>query len=279
MGAPACGACGVSILEFRRPSGHAILQTIFDLENVALSLPVTGGVRAILRDVSFSLAQREILTIVGASGTGKTSLLRLLAGLNRQTSGALNFRGTPIDGPQAGVAIVFQDYTNALLQWRTVGNNVALGLPKKLDRAARASRITDTLRLVGLERNAGDYPWQLSGGMQQRVQIARALVARPSVLLMDEPFAALDAMTKATLQDELLRVRDETNASIVFITHDIEEAVYLGNRVAVLAGSPGAITRIFAIDIPFPRHQVTTRELPAFLRLRHEIHDAIGALA
>jgi NitT/TauT family transport system ATP-binding protein len=255
------------------------MQTIFDLDNVGLSLPISGGERKILRDITFAVTQGEILTIVGASGTGKTSLLRLLAGLNRQSSGTLKFRGTPIDGPQDGVAIVFQDYTNALLQWRTVANNVALGVPRKLDRTARAGRIGATLKLVGLERNANDYPWQLSGGMQQRVQIARALVANPSVLLMDEPFAALDAMTKASLQDELLRVRAETHASIVFITHDIEEAVYLGNRVAVLAGSPGAITRIFAVDIPFPRHQVTTRELPAFLRLRHEVHDAIGGSA
>jgi NitT/TauT family transport system ATP-binding protein len=252
------------------------VQTIFDLANVALSLPAQGGERTILADIGFSVVQGEILTIVGASGTGKTSLLRLLAGLTAPSGGVLNFRGRPIDGPQHGVAIVFQDYTNALLQWRTVANNVALGLPRKLRREERAARVRDTLKLVGLERNADDYPWQLSGGMQQRVQIARALAANPSVLLMDEPFAALDAMTKASLQDELLRVRDETDASIVFITHDIEEAVYLGNRVAVLRGSPGTIARMFAIEIPFPRHQVRTRELPDFLRLRHEIHDAIG---
>ncbi len=252
------------------------MQTIFDLAGVALALRVQGGQRKILTDIGFSVVQGEILTIVGASGAGKTSLLRVLGGLTAPTSGSLTFRGQPIDGPQEGVAVVFQDYTNALLQWRSVASNVALGLPRRLRRHERAARVADTLKLVGLARNADDYPWQLSCGMQQRVQIARALAANPSVLLMDEPFAALDAMTKASLQDELLRVRDETAASIVFITHDIEEAVYLGNRVAVLRGAPGTIADIVEVDIPFPRDQIATRELPAFLRLRHQIHDAIG---
>jgi NitT/TauT family transport system ATP-binding protein len=252
------------------------VQNIFELDGVTLSFRVQSGMRTILRDVSFSVSEGEILTVVGASGSGKTSLLRVLAGLTPQTAGTVNFRGTPIDGPQDGVAIVFQDYTNALLQWRTVANNVALGLARRLKREERIARIRHTLTLVGLDRNADDYPWQLSGGMQQRVQIARALALNPSVLLMDEPFAALDAMTKASLQDELLRVRGETGASIVFITHDIEEAVYLGNRVAMLRGSPASITRIFNIELPFPRNQVSTRELPEFLHLRREIHNAIG---
>lgn len=251
-------------------------QTVFDLDNVSLSLPVRGGMRAILRDINFAVYESEILTIVGASGTGKTSLLRALAGLTPQSEGKVNFRGMSIDGPQEGVVIVFQDYTNALLQWRTVAGNVALGIERTCNRNERATRVEQTLILVGLDRHARDYPWQLSGGMQQRVQIARALVVNPSVLLMDEPFAALDAMTKASLQDELLRLREQTGASIVFITHDIEEAVYLGNRVALLSGTPGAITRIFDVDLPFPRDQVSTRELPSFLRLRHAIHDAIG---
>jgi NitT/TauT family transport system ATP-binding protein len=226
--------------------------------------------------VSFRIASGEILTICGVSGTGKTSLLRVLAGLTAPTRGRVMFRGTPIDGPQDGVALVFQDYSNALLQWRTVARNVSLGIERTLYGAALNERIAESLRLVGLENSAADYPWQLSGGMQQRVQIARALALRPSVLLMDEPFAALDAMTKASLQDELLRVRAQTGASIVFITHDIEEAVYLGDRVAVLSGMPGTIASTFDVDLPRPRDQITTRELPLFLQLRHQIHDAIG---
>jgi len=255
------------------------MDAIFELRDVSLSLPIRGGMRDILRDVSFALHRGEILAIVGASGVGKTSLLRVLSGLTPQSAGAVKFRGAPISGPQDGVGIVFQDYANALLQWRTVARNVALSVERGLTGAVLATRIAETLRLVGLDAHARDYPWQLSGGMQQRVQIARALAPGPSVLLMDEPFASLDAMTKAGLQDELLRLRGETGASIVFITHDIEEAVYLGNRVAVLRGPPGTIARLFDVDLPFPRSQVATRELPNFLRLRHEVHDAIGSQA
>lgn len=251
-------------------------MSLFELDGVALVLPVPGGLRNILHNVSFRIASGEILTICGVSGTGKTSLLRVLAGLTAPTRGRVMFRGTPIDGPQDGVALVFQDYSNALLQWRTVARNVSLGIERTLYGAALNERIAESLRLVGLENSAADYPWQLSGGMQQRVQIARALALRPSVLLMDEPFAALDAMTKASLQDELLRVRAQTGASIVFITHDIEEAVYLGDRVAVLSGMPGTIASTFDVDLPRPRDQITTRELPLFLQLRHQIHDAIG---
>jgi NitT/TauT family transport system ATP-binding protein len=255
------------------------MDSIFELSKVSLSLPVRGGMRDILRDVSFALNSGEILCVVGASGVGKTSLLRVLAGLTPQSSGAVKFRGAPIAGPQDGVGVVFQDYANALLQWRTVERNVALSIERSMSGSGLATRIAETLRLVGLDKHARDYPWQLSGGMQQRVQIARALAPQPSVLLMDEPFASLDAMTKAALQDELLRVRRETGASIVFITHDIEEAVYLGNRVAVLHGPPGTIARVFEVDLPFPRTQVATRELPNFLHLRHVVHDAIGSHA
>ena len=171
---------------------------------------------------------------------------------------------------------MFQDYSNALLQWRTVAANVAFGIERALDRREIEQRVDDALALVGLEKNAEDYPWQLSGGMQQRVQIARALALRPAVMLMDEPFAALDAMTKASMQDELLRVRDRTGTSFVFITHDIEEAVYLGDRIAVLKGSPGRIERIFDIGLPAPRDQLSTRQLPKFLEYRYAVHQAIG---
>jgi NitT/TauT family transport system ATP-binding protein len=171
---------------------------------------------------------------------------------------------------------VFQDYSRALLQWRTVFRNVALGLEGRVAAAALRERVVDALRLVGLEKNADDYPWQLSGGMQQRVQIARALAVRPSALLMDEPFGALDAMTKALLQDELMRVRQETGCSIVFVTHDIDEAVYLGDRIAVLNGAPGRIARTFDVALPQPRDQLTTRQSPEFLQFRYAVHQAIA---
>jgi NitT/TauT family transport system ATP-binding protein len=248
----------------------------FEFRDVSLSYPLRGGERAILRDINFDVRDGEILTFCGASGTGKTSLLRILAGLTRQTSGVAHFRGKPIEGPAESVAIVFQDYSNALLQWRTVARNVALGVERLLKGAELKARVMDALRLVGLEKNANDFPWQLSGGMQQRVQIARALALKPAVLLMDEPFAALDSMTKASLQDELLRVREKTQANIVFITHDIEEAVYLGDRVGILQGSPSSIGAMFDVSLPKPRDQIQTKEMPEFLALRHKIHNAIG---
>jgi NitT/TauT family transport system ATP-binding protein len=254
------------------------VAAIFELDDVSLSYKVQRDERCVLRNLSFALEPGEILTICGASGTGKTSLLRILAGLTRQTSGIAKLRGTAIDGPADGVAIVFQDYSNALLQWRSVARNVGLGIERIVKGEALAQRVAAALCLVGLEKHARDYPWQLSGGMQQRVQIARALALQPSVLLMDEPFAALDAMTKALLQDELLKVRAETGASIIFITHDIEEAVYLGDRVAILRGNPSTFERIFEVDLPWPRHQLATRELPNFLHLRHQVHDAIAGV-
>jgi NitT/TauT family transport system ATP-binding protein len=252
---------------------------VFSCRGASVELPHREGARRILDDISLELRRGEILTIVGPSGTGKTTLLRLLGGLAPCTRGAVHVNGRLIDGPPADVVIVFQDYSHALLQWRTVGRNVAFGLEGKLPRAEIKERVGDALRLVRLEAHADDYPWQLSGGMQQRVQIARALALRPAVLLMDEPFAALDAMTKATLQDELLQVRDQTGSSIVFVTHDIEEAVYLGDRVAVITGSPGRIERTVAVDLPKPRDQVVTRQLPQFLELRYLLHQAIGQVA
>ena len=232
--------------------------------------------RRILADISLELRRGEFLTVVGPSGTGKTTLLRVLGGLTASTRGAVYVNGRLIDGPPADVVIVFQDYSHALLQWRTVARNVAFGPEGKLPRSEINERVHEALRLVRLDRHGDDYPWQLSGGMQQRVQIARALALRPAVLLMDEPFAALDAMTKAQLQDELHRLRDATGSSVVFVTHDIEEAVYLGDRVAVITGAPGRIERTVAVDLPKPRDQVVTRQMSKFLELRYLLHQAIG---
>jgi ABC-type nitrate/sulfonate/bicarbonate transport system ATPase subunit len=254
-------------------------RPIFECRGVGLELPHAGDRRVIVEDISFDVRRGEIFTIVGGSGTGKTTLLRLLGGLVAATSGSIRFQDKPIDGPPDGVVVVFQDYSHALLQWRTVGRNVAIGLEGRLPRGEIEERVRDALRLLRLEAHADDYPWQLSGGMQQRVQIARALALRPAVLLMDEPFAALDAMTKATLQDELLQVREQTGSSVVFVTHDIEEAVYLGDRVAVITGAPGRIERTVAVDLPKPRDQVVTRQLPKFLELRYLLHQAIGQSA
>jgi len=187
----------------------------------------------------------------------------------------VRFRGEKVTEPPDGAVVVFQDYSHALLQWRSVARNVALGLEGRLEGSAQAARVREALQMVGLEQNAADYPWQLSGGMQQRVQIARALALRPAAMLMDEPFGALDAMTKAALQDEVLGLHARTDTSFVFITHDIEEAVYLGDRIAVMSGPPGRIDKIIDIALPRPRTQIETRQMPEFLRYRLDVHAAI----
>jgi NitT/TauT family transport system ATP-binding protein len=252
---------------------------VFSCRSVSYELPHQGGIRRILSNISLDVGRGEFVTVVGPSGTGKTTLLRVLGGLTRCSSGSVRINDREVSGPPEGVVIVFQDYSHALLSWRTVARNVALGIEGRVDATERRDRVMTALRLVGLESHAGDYPWQLSGGMQQRVQIARALAVRPAVLLMDEPFAALDAMTKASLQDELLRARQETGCSIVFVTHDIEEAVYLGDRIAVINGSPGTIEQAFHIALPEPRNQLITRQMAEFLEFRYAVHQAIGGAA
>src|SRR5258708_10079594 len=210
----------------------------FECRSVTVELLHKFSRNRIIEDISFLVRSGEFLTIVGPSGTGKTPLLRAMGGLTPTASGSVLVHGKELDGPPDDVVLVFQDYSNALLQWRTVAANVAFGIERSLDRGEIEQRVHDALALVGLENNAEDYPWQLSGGMQQRVQIARALALRPAVLLMDEPFAALDAMTKASMQDELLRVRDHTGTRVVFITHTIERWSSPGDHSAPLQGSP-----------------------------------------
>jgi NitT/TauT family transport system ATP-binding protein len=248
---------------------------IYECDNVSLELFPHGERRLIIDRLSLDLRTGEFLTIVGSSGTGKSTLLRLLGGLVPATSGTVRFRGNAVTGAPNGVVVVFQDYSNALLQWRSIARNVALGIEGKLDKAEIDRRVRQSLQMVGLERNALDHPWQLSGGMQQRVQIARALALKPDVMLMDEPFGALDAMTKSSLQDEILKVHKQTGTSFVFITHDIEEAVYLGDRVIVLAGPPGRIHQTVPIALPRPRDQMYTRQSSEFLDYRAEIHAAV----
>jgi NitT/TauT family transport system ATP-binding protein len=256
--------------------GQAGSDHAFSCTDLFVEFPTRNGMLRVLEDVSFTCAPGEFVSILGPSGTGKTTLLRILAGLLVPGSGSsVRFEGEKLTGPNDGVAIVFQNYGASLLQWRTVERNVALGLEGRIDKTEMRKRVDEALDLVGLMERRGDYPWQLSGGMQQRVQIARALVMRPKVLLMDEPFGALDAMTKSQLQDELLRVRALTQTTVVFVTHDIDEALYLSDRVLVLSGSPARVTAELAVDLPSPRNQMTTKEDPSYLTTRRAVYDVL----
>ena len=248
----------------------------FSCERLFVEYRTRGQALRVLEDVTFSCGQGEFVSVLGPSGTGKTTLLRILAGLLPPGQGSsVRFDGAEITAPRPDVSIVFQNYTASLLQWRTVERNVALGLEGTVPKAERASRVDEALAMVGLGERRRDYPWQLSGGMQQRVQIARALAMRPKVLLMDEPFGALDAMTKSALQDELAKVQQVTGATVVFVTHDIDEAVYLSDRVLVLSGTPARVSRELPIELPRPRNQVATKESPEYLRARHAVYEAL----
>ena len=205
-----------------------------------------------LSDVNFAVGEGEFVTVVGPSGCGKSTLLKILAGTLRRTSGAVRMRGQPIDGPSRDVGVVFQ--APVLLPWRTVLENVMLPIEiQKRDRALYEVQASKYLKLVGLEAFEGKYPNELSGGMQQRVGISRALVHDPAMLLMDEPFGALDAMTRETKNLELLRIWNESKKTVLLVTHSIPEAVYLADRVIVMSPRPGRITEIMRVDLPRPR--------------------------
>lgn len=235
----------------------------------------------IMSGVSFSVDTGTISCVIGPSGCGKTTVLRLVAGFFQATTGTVWVAGQRRTKPSRDVAVVFQDYGRALLPWRNVYGNVSLALEAAhVPRSERKARIESMLELVGLENHVQKFPSELSGGMQQRLQIARCLAQDPSILLMDEPFGALDAMTRSILQDELLRIQSERNVSILFVTHDLEEALYLGNQVIALAANPGRVSQLVDVPMPFPRDQLTTREDPAFVRLRRELfgltHGHVG---
>jgi NitT/TauT family transport system ATP-binding protein len=237
---------------------------------------LTIGGHAILDGVDLTIRRGEFVCVVGASGSGKTTMLRLIAGLLHATTGTLTYDGRPIANPRRDIAVVFQDYANALLPWRTAAGNVSLVLEaENVPAKERPARIDALLSRVGLAHCADQFPAQLSGGMQQRLQIARCLAQNPSVLLMDEPFGALDAMTRQSLQDELQTIIATTGATAFFVTHDLEEAVYLGDRVIGLSGKPGHVAFVRDVSIERPRDQLRTREDPAFVRLRHELFEFI----
>lgn len=238
-----------------------------------------GSVLRALEDIDLAVAPGELVTLVGPSGSGKTTLLDLLGGLSTPTSGQVLVDGQEVTGPGLDRGIVFQQY--ALFPWRTALANVTFGLEQQrgTTRRERAARARDYLALVGLTGFEDRYPHELSGGMKQRVAIARSLAGEPGVLLMDEPYAALDAQTREQLQDELLRIWGQTGTTVVFITHGIEEAVYLGQRVVVLSSRPGRVKATVEVDLGDRLGVGDLRSDPRFVEYRHEVwsllHDEV----
>jgi NitT/TauT family transport system ATP-binding protein len=229
-----------------------------------------------IADISLHLAAGELVCVVGPSGCGKTTLLRCLAGLLTPTAGELSMDGRPVTGPPRGMAVVFQEYGRSLFPWKTVWENVELPLRYQgLPPARRRELVTDALRAVQMDDARTAHPWQLSGGMQQRVAIARAIAYQPQVMLMDEPFAAVDAQTRADLEDLIRSVWRQYGMTALFVTHDIDEAVYLGQRVVVLSSSPTVVQEDLAVDLPDERDQLTTRAGQRFAELRAHVYGQI----
>ena len=225
-----------------------------------------------LGSITFTVEKGEIVCIVGPSGCGKSTLLRAVSGLMPPSEGESRFMGDVIDEVPVDLAFVFQEYSKSLFPWLTVRGNVAFPLKARgMSRKDRNRAVDDALGSVGLADAVDKHPWQLSGGMQQRVSIARALACQPALLLMDEPFASVDAQTRAELEDLLLRVRTEHGSTVLLVTHDIDESVYLGDRVLVLSGSPASIVADLTVDLPAERDQITTRGSARFVELRTEV--------
>ena len=261
------------------PVAAAALQTepLLRLDDLRIEL---GG-REILSPTRLEVRAGEFVCIIGPSGCGKTTLLRAAAGFVQPSGGRVLRHGRPVSGPSREVAFVFQDYGRALLPWRTVQGNVSLALEAAgLPAAQRGARIAQVLATVGLQDHAHKFPAQLSGGMQQRLQIARCLAQQPELMMMDEPFGALDAMTRESLQDELARLVREQSLTVLFVTHDLEEAIYLGDRVLALRAHPTperpSLAALIDVRIARPRHQLATKEDPEFLRLRRELYGFLG---
>ena len=231
----------------------------------------------VFRDIDLDIGNREVVAIIGPSGCGKTTLLRCIDGLLPLTSGELRLEGEPVRGPREGVAMVFQHF--GLFPWKTVAQNVAYGL-KLAGRGADAiaAKVAECIELVGLAGFEHYYPWQISGGMQQRCGLARALAVEPRVLLMDEPFGAVDAQTREILQFELLKIWEMRPTTMVFVTHSIEEAVLMGDRIVVLKGRPSTVHEVVEVDLPRPRER-RTLTLPRFAQLREHVWSTLMAEA
>jgi NitT/TauT family transport system ATP-binding protein len=232
-----------------------------------------SGTTVALAGVNLEIERGSFVSVIGPSGCGKSTLLQIMAGLIPPSAGEVRLEGQPVTAPPRAAIYVFQQYTRSLFPWKTVQANVAYGLEnrERLARDAIRQRTRDLVRLVKLDGFEEHYPWQLSGGMQQRVAIARALACRPDVLLMDEPFSSVDALTRVGLQELVLRLWRELGLTVVFVTHDVDEAIYVSTRVVALARSPATVAVDLAIELPHPRDQIATRALPRYLEYRERL--------
>jgi NitT/TauT family transport system ATP-binding protein len=239
----------------------------------------TSHGRAALTDITFSVGQGEFVALIGPSGCGKSTLLHIMAGLSQPTAGTVRLKGEAVHEPRPDMMFVFQQYTKSIFPWKTVLQNVLLGVKyrTKVSRRTLEQTCLDHLDLVGLARYPHYYPYQLSGGMQQRVAIARALARRPNILLMDEPFSALDAMMRVELQDLLLKLWADLGLTVLFVTHDLDEALYLAQRVIMLTASPGRIAERVSVPLAYPRRQIETRSDRAYLELRERLYRTMVA--
>lgn len=248
-------------------------ETVLDVRG--LTKTYATGVQAI-GDLTFSVQRGEFVCIVGPSGAGKTTLLRCIGGLLEPSGGEVELAGKLVTAPPADMAVVFQEYGRSLFPWMTVAQNVELPLKEKgLDKARRRELVQESLEAVGLADMTGAHPWQLSGGMQQRVAIARAVAYEPTVLVMDEPFAAVDAQTRAELEDLVRGLWARLGVTVLFVTHDIDESVYLANRVVVLSGRPTEVLGTVEVDLPAERDQLETRSSERFGELRHRVYGLV----
>ena len=256
-----------------KPAGAPIIE----VRNAAKRFAVNGKSITVFDGISCTIPQGSFLSIVGPSGCGKSTLLKLISGLETPSGGEILFKGRKVEGPADGMIYVFQQYTKSIFPWRTVIQNIEFGLRSSKNLTSRQARdlCLHYVKLVGLEGYEDYFPYQLSGGMQQRVVIARALICEPSVLLMDEPFSAVDALTRAILQELILKIWQTIPVTILFVTHDVEEAVFLSDRIISLSKSPATIHEDVAIDLAYPRDQIRTRADERFVALRQRLFASI----
>lgn len=253
------------------------LRPIIEILDVHMSFHVNSRHVTVFSGFSYKIQERGFLSVIGPSGCGKSTLLRLIAGLERPTRGEIVFNGREIDGPPKGMIYVFQQYAKSIFPWRTVLQNIEFGLrsQKAVSRQEAREKCLDYVKLVGLEGYEDYYPAQLSGGMQQRVAIARALICEPKVLLMDEPFSALDAMTRAILQELLLTIWQTIPVTILFVTHDVDEAVFLSDKIISLGRAPASLREEVTVDLPYPRDQIHTRAEERFSAIQQRLFKSI----